>query len=211
MNVEPKSLNEILRFLVTGYVFYIIAKYVKFTNSLGVLIPSGSVEKQLLIFTVGIFLYYLFRTVIYPLIIFRFIDSLNRAGSVRAAIQDYANSLEAEDRPENMTWAETNDIYHLIVQRRPKWDVDSSRLWSHSIYMLFICGLLASMGCLYAIFVCRCHLQALVLGAGGTLLISAGFWSDWNLENRIYRNVAILNRSEFQKELKDYFSNRKAQ
>ena len=131
MKYEIKSIDDILRFLVTGYVIYAVAEYSGFKTALSVPRQLGSAEKGLIVFAAGAVTYFLFRTVVYPWLLQRMVvDRLNRKANVRSHIRKDCQ----------INWGEANDIYHLVVQRHPDLplDVDSDRLWSHSIYMLFI-------------------------------------------------------------------------
>jgi hypothetical protein len=215
MNVESRSMGEFLRFVITGYAFYMVAKIVGFTQHLRVLSPSGELEKQLQIVTAGAILYYAFRTVVYPILLSRIIDRINPAMSIRTAVrngpmedsQASSQSTEAPAKARKITWAESNDVYHLAIHGKPELDVDRDRLWSHSIHMLLICGILAMAGCLYALVACL-FLKALILFVVAILLLVSGGCSDVALERRIYRNIAILHRAQLNDILTDYFARR---
>lgn len=201
MKIGDLPLNDVFRFLITGYVLYIVALYTGMDQLLEKVRMLEPIERQLAIFTAGVLVFYFYRTGIYPIVL-RIMDYLNKE-NVRTFIRQ--NDQVA-------SWSEANDIYLLISNRNPEMNVDNNRIWSHSIHMLFITGILFLIGFLFTLLqgdFCTNWMQILAFGVISSFLLLAAFGSESSLEKRIYRSFVVFYRPKFESEIGKYLSNKK--
>ena len=200
MKFEPKSIGDVLRFLVTGYVVYAVTEYSGIKAILSLPKQLGPAEKTFIIFAAGAVIYFLFRTVIYPWLVQRMlVDRLNSKENIRSYLR----------KGRSIGWSEANDLYHLVVQRHPELplDVDGNRLWSHSIYMLFISGGAAFLGAIAAWWFAGLK-EVLFLAISGAVLLFAAVVSDVALERRIYRSVVGFHPNVLVNDVRLYLENK---
>jgi hypothetical protein len=179
MKIESLNLNELFRFLITGLGFYFVLQL----SGIKIEDTPNLVEKSAIIVMTGILIYYLYRTIIYPVIL-RIIDRFNN-DNVRYYIE---NNFEITK------WDEKNDLWLIMCHKFADLDVDTSRTWSHSIHMLFIVSILSFLGVIICLSNKDC-VNTIYFFLGFAIFLFAAVISELSLEKRIYRNF-ILNKND---------------
>ena len=190
MKIGDLSLSEVFRFVVTGSSLHLALSYTGMTF-VGKL--EGSIEKSIAILIGGILLYYLYRTLIYPIIL-RLVDSAN-SNSVR-------NYLKLQFSIKS--WGERNDVWLLIAEKLGIESVDKDRLWSHSIHMLFVLSLVALIGTITAIANGRSCTDKAVFVTLFVVFLLAAIKSEVSLERRIYRSFLVNGNKCFAEQVQGY-------
>lgn len=195
MKFDGLNLNEIFRFAITGIGFY----FVFFFSDIEIEKRFSSIEKPLIILLMGILIYYLYRTVIYPIIL-KMIDRFNPNN-----IRNYIG--KASDIEE---WDEKNDLWLIICNSNSeKLDIDKSRTWSHSIHMMYIVGMLSLIGTIINTAIKFSLNKAILFFILFAVFMFAAIKSELSIEKRIYRNFVFNRDPEIDNMVQRYKENKK--
>lgn len=202
MNKVTLTLNEIIRFVFTGYVFYGIVQFVGIHPIKRMYCLSddllGGFGRHIVIFATGVFIYFIYRTVMYPGLSWVG-DYFNENENVRSYISNKERRISR--------WLEANDL--AILSMEPEWNIDPAKIWSASVHMLHMTGLLCVLGGVVASIPCSNTEGWLGWLAGvGLVLILFGMYSDIQFEKRKFRNMAIVNQIAFNRAISKYTSRR---
>ena len=207
MNKITLTLNEIIRLVFTGYVFYGIVQYVGIDLIRKVYCYYGNYGQHIVIFATGVFIYFIYRTVLYPHL--EWVEDQINEESIRNYIRKQYDGI-GRCKANALGWREASDLSILTVEQ--EWSIDPHKTWSASIHMQHITGALLILG--GALFVigwiigsitCLDTIGSFVLVVcGGIFFLSTGGYSDIQFERRKYRNIAILNRDVFNRKIRDY-------
>lgn len=179
MKLENLDINEILRFVVTGLSVYFVFSM----SNIKIDFIETDFEKVILIVMFGIVVYFLYRSMLYPLIL-QLLDKMNTK-NVRYFLKSKFDISK---------WDEANDLWHIICKTVDNLEVDRLRTWSHSIHMLFILCIVSFVRLIINIIIKDCTNVLIFLGLSLLFLLSS-ISSDLSLEKRIYRNF-VFNYTE---------------
>ncbi len=184
--MKDLSLADAFRYMFSGVIFYIYLYIHDSSITDEIPKPIGQIGVVILLLVVGSLIYFVYRALIYNIIIIRIQDLL------RFRTNNYRTYLKKQYR---LNTREAMQLFYLIGDKFFKEKYTGLKVTAGGIHLLYICGILGIPFCILNMF--QHHsFQIFLFSFGSLFFLLGGFLLDRNYEDLELNFLRSLDKKE---------------